>query len=125
MEDVAVLQHAADLHALNTLKLPGRQALYLKALGYRYHEIAQLTGSTYTAVNRRLTEGRRRLRELRHNSDEPTERRRFTGEKPPTACRGGGRRARRFGSGYRRMRNRARFARELSPSRSTTLITRA
>jgi DNA-directed RNA polymerase specialized sigma24 family protein len=72
MQDVAVLEHAADLHALKTLKLPERQGLFLKALGYRYHEIAQLTGSTCTAVNRRLTEGRRRLRELRHNSDEPT-----------------------------------------------------
>jgi DNA-directed RNA polymerase specialized sigma24 family protein len=40
-----------------------RRALLLKAGGYSYHEIAALTASTYTAVNRRLTEGRNRLRQ--------------------------------------------------------------
>ena len=38
------------------------EALYLKALGYSCHEIGRLTGSSYSAVNRRITEGRRALR---------------------------------------------------------------
>ena len=37
-------------------------SLYLKGIGYSYREIAQLTNSTYTAVNRRITEGRAALR---------------------------------------------------------------
>jgi hypothetical protein len=41
-----------------------RRDLYLQALGYRYHENAKATGSTYTAVNRRLAEGRTQLRRL-------------------------------------------------------------
>ncbi len=39
-----------------------REALVLHALGYRYKEICTLTGASYTAVNRRMTEGRRRVR---------------------------------------------------------------
>jgi DNA-directed RNA polymerase specialized sigma24 family protein len=38
-----------------------RRDLYLHAAGYSYTELQELTGSTYTAVNRRLTEGRRKL----------------------------------------------------------------
>lgn len=56
--------HDRRLHDLRLIKSQDRQALYLKALGFRYHEIAALLGITYTAVNRRLSEGRRRLREL-------------------------------------------------------------
>jgi RNA polymerase sigma factor (sigma-70 family) len=58
------LLHARRLSDLRTIKARDRQALYLKALGFRYHEIAALLSITYTAVNRRITEGRRRLREL-------------------------------------------------------------
>jgi DNA-directed RNA polymerase specialized sigma24 family protein len=43
------------------LKPRERRDLLLQAAGYSYTEIATLTDSTYTAVNRRLTEGRRRL----------------------------------------------------------------
>jgi RNA polymerase sigma factor (sigma-70 family) len=56
--------HARRLKDLRLIKSKDRQALYLKALGFQYHEIAALLGITYTAVNRRITEGRRRLREL-------------------------------------------------------------
>jgi RNA polymerase sigma factor (sigma-70 family) len=56
------IQHAVNIQAFATLKPRERQALYLKALGYRYHEICQLTGFSYTAVNRYITEGRRALR---------------------------------------------------------------
>jgi DNA-directed RNA polymerase specialized sigma24 family protein len=41
------------------LKPREREALYLKALGHSYHEIAALTDATYTAVNRRLARGTR------------------------------------------------------------------
>jgi DNA-directed RNA polymerase specialized sigma24 family protein len=58
------LVHARRLSDLRMIKAQDRQALYLKALGFRYHEIAALLSITYTAVNRRITEGRRRLREL-------------------------------------------------------------
>ena len=44
------------------LKPRERRDLFLHAAGYSYTEIADLTDSTYTAVNRRLTEGRRLLK---------------------------------------------------------------
>ena len=44
-----------------TLKPRERRDLFLLAAGYKYREIAELTGSTYTGVNRRTTEGRLRL----------------------------------------------------------------
>lgn len=56
--------HARRLNDLRTIRAQDRQALYLKALGFHYHGIAALLSITYTAVNRRITEGRRRLREL-------------------------------------------------------------
>lgn len=58
------IEHAQRLVALRALKPREREALYLQGLGYSYQEIATLTNSTYTAVNRRLTEGRARLRDL-------------------------------------------------------------
>jgi DNA-directed RNA polymerase specialized sigma24 family protein len=77
------IQHAADLQALKTFKPLGREALYLKGLGYSYHEI-RLTGSTYTAVNRRITEGRRALRRCSDMPDEQTlESARGEGENTP------------------------------------------
>jgi hypothetical protein len=35
--------------------------LFLQAAGYCYSDLQQLTGASYTAVNRRLTEGRARI----------------------------------------------------------------
>lgn len=65
------IQHADDVAAFRTLKPRERQALYLKALGYTYGQICDLTGFTYTAVNRYITEGRRALR---HGGYSPEER---------------------------------------------------
>ncbi|MDX6697099.1 MAG: hypothetical protein QOE65_496 [Solirubrobacteraceae bacterium] len=45
--------------ALSRLKPHEVRALVLKARGYSYREIADITGWTYTKVNRCLTEGRR------------------------------------------------------------------
>jgi DNA-directed RNA polymerase specialized sigma24 family protein len=65
-EDKALdrIEHAERLLAMQTLKPREREALYLKGAGYSYDEIARLTGATYTAVNRRITEGRAALRRL-------------------------------------------------------------
>jgi DNA-directed RNA polymerase specialized sigma24 family protein len=63
-------QHSEDVAAFLTLKPRERQTLYLKALGYRYAEICELTGFTYTAVNRYITEGRRALRRGGYTADE-------------------------------------------------------
>jgi DNA-directed RNA polymerase specialized sigma24 family protein len=41
-----------------------RLAVTLRAAGFGYQEIADLTGKTYTWTNRHVTEGRARLREL-------------------------------------------------------------
>jgi DNA-directed RNA polymerase specialized sigma24 family protein len=46
------------------LKRDERRALGLLALGYSYREICELTGWSYTKVNRCLTEGRAALRDL-------------------------------------------------------------
>ena len=58
------IQHATRLADLATIKPKDRRSLYLRGLGYRYSEIMEITGASYTAVNRRITEGRRALREL-------------------------------------------------------------
>ena len=50
--------------ALRQLKPQEIRALVLKAEGYRYHEICEITGWSYTKVNRCLTEGRRALRAM-------------------------------------------------------------
>ncbi len=47
---------------LTTLKPDERRALSLLAIGYSYREICNLTGWTYTKVNRCISEGRARLR---------------------------------------------------------------
>jgi RNA polymerase sigma factor (sigma-70 family) len=49
---------------LAQLKPQERKALGLLALGYSYREIGQLTGWTYTKVNRCISEGRAALRKL-------------------------------------------------------------
>jgi DNA-directed RNA polymerase specialized sigma24 family protein len=58
------MQHANRLADLAAIKPNDRRTLYLLGLGYRYREIMQLTGASYTAVNRRITEGRRALQKL-------------------------------------------------------------
>jgi DNA-directed RNA polymerase specialized sigma24 family protein len=55
---------------LHTLRQRERLTLYLQALGYRYAEICELTGFSYTAVNRYITEGRRALRRGGYTADE-------------------------------------------------------
>ncbi len=50
--------------ALGLLKPNERLAIVLHAHGYSYAEICELCGWTYTKVNRCLSEGRARLREL-------------------------------------------------------------
>jgi DNA-directed RNA polymerase specialized sigma24 family protein len=44
------MPHARRLNDLRTIKAQDRQALYLKALGFRYHEIAAPLSITYTPV---------------------------------------------------------------------------
>jgi hypothetical protein len=45
------------------------KALGLVAAGYRYQEIMEMTGWTYTKVNRLVAEGRDRLRRLAGEAD--------------------------------------------------------
>ncbi|MEX3901755.1 RNA polymerase sigma factor, partial [Paraburkholderia sp. BR10954] len=56
-----VATHRERVAHFATLKPRERRDLILHAGGFRYREIAHLTGSSYTAVNRRVSEGRRRL----------------------------------------------------------------
>lgn len=49
---------------LDQLKPDHHRCLSLKALGYSYEEISELTGWTYTKVNRCMVEGRAHLRQL-------------------------------------------------------------
>jgi len=56
------IEHTERIAAVATLKPREREALVLQGLGYSYDEIARLTGSTYTSVNRRIAEGRAALR---------------------------------------------------------------
>jgi RNA polymerase sigma factor (sigma-70 family) len=58
-EEIAALRDR-----LAELKRDERRALSLLAFGYTYREICELTGWSYTKVNRCLAEGRARLREL-------------------------------------------------------------
>jgi len=55
--------HTARRERFATLKPREQRDLLLKAAGFKYAEIATATSSTRTAVNRRLTEGRARLRD--------------------------------------------------------------
>ena len=59
---LARLEHHDRLQVRRAIKPRRRDALYLRGLGYSHAEIMRLTGSTYTAVNRRITEGRAALR---------------------------------------------------------------
>jgi RNA polymerase sigma factor (sigma-70 family) len=51
------------------LKPQERTALGLLALGYTYREICDITGWTYTKVNRCIAEGRAALRQLREEEE--------------------------------------------------------
>ena len=64
------IQHVQRLSDLTAIKPHDRRALYLMGLGYRYAEIMELTGASYTAVNRRITEGRRALRKLERERED-------------------------------------------------------
>lgn len=58
-------EHVAEVRAqLAELKPQERRALSLLALGYSYAEIGEITGWTYTKINRCIAEGRARLRQL-------------------------------------------------------------
>ncbi len=63
-DEIAELADTTALlrRGLKALKPHQRQALSLLALGYSYREIADITGWTYTKVNRCITEGRATLR---------------------------------------------------------------
>jgi RNA polymerase sigma factor (sigma-70 family) len=64
-ERVETVALASEVRAaMSQLKPQGRRVVGLLALGYSYREIMELTGSTYTKVNRCSAEGRARLREL-------------------------------------------------------------
>jgi RNA polymerase sigma factor (sigma-70 family) len=65
-EELAELSEQVELtrELLAQLKPQERRALTLKALGYSYSEIGELTGWTYTKINRCLAEGRKRLFDL-------------------------------------------------------------
>jgi RNA polymerase sigma factor (sigma-70 family) len=52
------------LRLLGHLKPQQQQVLLLQAQGHSYKAICQLTGRSYTWVNRHITEGRRTLRKL-------------------------------------------------------------
>jgi DNA-directed RNA polymerase specialized sigma24 family protein len=66
LDEVALrrVEHEQRIAALRLIKPPDRQALFLKGMGYSYREIMDITDATYTAVNRRITEGRAALRQL-------------------------------------------------------------
>jgi RNA polymerase sigma factor (sigma-70 family) len=66
-------QHAQCVEDFARLQPREREALYLKALGHSCQEIAALTNASYMAVNRRINEGRARLRKLARERDTPTD----------------------------------------------------
>jgi RNA polymerase sigma factor (sigma-70 family) len=53
-----------SLELLAQLSPNQRLALSLRTAGFRYQEIAEVTGKTYTWANRHISEGRARLRRL-------------------------------------------------------------
>jgi RNA polymerase sigma factor (sigma-70 family) len=76
------IEHGERIQAFRQLKPREREALYLKALGHSYNEIGELTGASYTAVNRRIAEGRAVLRGGRRNSGHTKRARQATGNGP-------------------------------------------
>ena len=59
---IATEEHRDRVARFATLKPNERRDLLLFVGGYKYDDIARLTGSSYTSVNRRLAEGRAQLR---------------------------------------------------------------
>jgi DNA-directed RNA polymerase specialized sigma24 family protein len=58
---IALEEHRERVRRFANAKPYERRKLLLKAAGFRYAEIADLSRCTYTAVNRHLTEGRQRI----------------------------------------------------------------
>ena len=56
------LEARRALEALRDLPVRERRYMVLRVAGYRYQEICELTGATYTNVNKHLTRGRARIR---------------------------------------------------------------
>ena len=56
--------HERRRRAFASLSLRKRQVLAMHGAGWRYREIADALGVTYTNVNRHITEGRARVRRL-------------------------------------------------------------
>jgi DNA-directed RNA polymerase specialized sigma24 family protein len=67
------IEHVKRLADLASIKPNDRRTLYLRGLGYRYTEIMEITGASYTAVSRRITEGRRALRKLEREREDACE----------------------------------------------------
>lgn len=64
-ESALLDEHVAEVRdRLSRLKPQERRALSLLALGYSYEEIGEITGWSYTKINRCIAEGRSRLRRL-------------------------------------------------------------
>jgi DNA-directed RNA polymerase specialized sigma24 family protein len=66
------IEHETRVQQPHTLLPRERRDLYLHACGFKYQEIAHMTRSTYTAVNRRITEARARLRRLTADTENDT-----------------------------------------------------
>ena len=64
-DDTATINAHRALEALADLRPRQRQVLELAVGGFDYHEIAALTATSYTSVNRHLTRARAALREVR------------------------------------------------------------
>jgi len=67
---IALDEHRERVADLLALKPRERRELYLQAAGYSYRDIARMTASSYTAVNRRINEGRAHLRHLQHQREQ-------------------------------------------------------
>lgn len=63
-------EHEARVDALEHLKSVEARDLYLLAVGYSYAEIAELTGASYSAVNRHIARARAKLAGRRTSREE-------------------------------------------------------
>lgn len=67
---IARSTHVARADALKKLKSAEARDLYLLAAGFSYAEIAEVTDSSYSAVNRHIAEGRAKLASCRSTRGE-------------------------------------------------------
>ena len=67
------IEHASMREVLGGLHWRERRELALSAYGLSYEEIATVTGSSYTAVNRWMARGRKALRAARAGDEDPEE----------------------------------------------------